>query len=261
MRTTFFLSVEAAGVRIVAGLNDVPLLVGEEPGGIVSTEPVQVWLKPAGNRLTVELSWPPDRAFLKGTARAEVTVFVHDPSSEAPKPAKVLARFRWPVPGVEEEYPRRHEERVEDPIPDPPPTLLWKEAAPIGELGSKDRTAILALVKKLHSALARRAGEEAFSLLQYRYEEEARAEGKPLERVRRAILDTYDWMFGTGELVVFPPLDPHSARFRRVADDRLVLVDRKDGLAAVYFENPAEGLAFGIPVYAARVRGEWRIAR
>lgn len=217
--------------------------------------------QPSGNRLTADLTWPAERKPVKGVARVEATLFVQDPDSEEPRPGKVLARLRWPINGVEEAYPYRHDEPVVEAIPDPPPCRLWQEAAPLPDPGEPDRTVILALIERLRAAFVARKPEDALALLSYRYEDEARAENRPAERVRDAVLSQYRWMLGQKGEIVSHPLAAEEARLRKVAGGKVLLVDRRDGGDAVTLESPESELGFGIPVFVAKIGRAWTIVR
>jgi len=261
MTSYYYLSVEATGVLATVGINDVPLVVGDKPGSLTATEPVNLWLLPSDNRITVDLAWPSGKPVTKGSASVEAVLFLHDSATEVPTPKRVLARFYWPSQEIEEQYPYHGEVRIEGSIADPPPTTLWQDAAALAEPSEAERREVLAIVEVLRSALIGKRLEDAFAVLTYRYKDEARAEGKPFERVRETVLEMYEWLVGQEGGLTSTPLTLEAARFRIVGAGKVLLVDRRDGVPAIYLENENADLAFGIPVYVARIGGKWTVVR
>jgi len=256
-----FLQVRAIGVASVVSVNDARVVVDLDAEGMAVTDPVDTWIKPRENTLAVDLNWPEGHPFVAGRASVEVELFAADPASERPKPGRVLARAVWPPPAQldrEEDYPIRLEEMFE--VEAPPPTRLWQEAEVVTSLGDWDRQEIFARVDRLQRALMTAQAEDAYTLLAYRYAEEARAEGKPEGRIKSAVLEGYRDMFGLGHLDFAPVGEEHLA-LRPHADQQVVQLTRQGRPFAIMALHRASGTGFGIPVYLARVRGEWTIVR
>ncbi len=261
MTRRFFLQVRALGAASVVSVNDTRTVVDPDAEGIAVIDPVDTWIKARENTLAVELSWPEEQEFVAGRASMEAELFIADPASERPKPGRVLARVVWPPSAHldrEEDYPATLQEAFEVEVP--PPTQLWQEAEVVHALGSWDRQEIFARVAELQRALATAQADEAYQLLSYRYAEEARAEGKPERRIKAAVLEGYRDMFGLGTLDFAPVGEEHLA-LRPHEDRQVVQVTRQGQPFTIMALHRPSGTGFGIPVFAARIRGEWVIVR
>ncbi|GIW72596.1 MAG: hypothetical protein KatS3mg102_2138 [Planctomycetota bacterium] len=256
MTELFYLRVESAGVAMRAGLDDAPLAWDLSGEGLYLPRPINQWLRSGTNALTVLVSAPTDPELAAVGARLRAEVFLHDSASPTPRPARVLARFRWPQEGLAESYP--YAARIAFELPQAPPVRLWAEAEPIAALGPQDRGAILEQTRALASAIAERRYEQAWRLVAYRYEEEARASGLELARLREQVLQQYAMIAEQPgcRLLALPEED---LELELVAGRRLVLVSRRRHPEAIAFED-ALG-AWRIGVYFARLGGHWVIAR
>jgi len=261
MTPRFYLHVRALGASSVVSVNDATVSVDIEADGVLVTDPVDTWVKPEENLLQVELRWPEEQTFTPGRVEAEATVFIADPGSDSPRPGRVLARFEWPPPGhVEEEdqYPLLQQVTFQaSPVP---ATRLWDEAESVTPLGQGDRAEIFRLVAELRHALMSQQPERAYDLLAYRYAEEARAEGKAEARIRAAVLEGYREMFSFGPLE-YAPVDEQNLLLRPLSDGKVVHAMRDGYQFAILALHRPSGTGFGIPVYLARVGGQWTIVR
>lgn len=254
----FYLYVKTTGIASFVGLNDVQIIKDPEAEGIITDEPVNQWLKPQKNQLNIFLSWPTDKQFTPNQAKAEVKLYIADPTSDVPKPGEVLASFNWPNPGEPEAYPYTLEETVE--IKTPPEMKLWTEGKPISEISEADKAVIIDLVEQLRKALLAKDTNLAFSLLQYRYTEEAMSEEKNPDQVRAAIIEQYNWLMGLGDLST-QPLTTQEASFTIVGDGHLVQINRGEHDPAVILEHQASNRCFAIPIYVAQINNKWTIVR
>ncbi len=271
MADLYYLSMRSNAVCCVLGVNDVPLVVDSDGEGYVTDVPILLWLKPGENRLTAYLTWPDGVTYEPGKAELEASAYLHDPSQEAPTPLDTLASFSWPLPGVPEAYPFPFERPFV--VSRPIATELWDRAEEIEELTDEDKREIVALVEKLRAAIDAKDAGGAYALQEFKYTEDAVAEGKPPERTREAVIEQYQWLFEQ-EHVRSDPLKLPQAQFRIVAGGQVVAVSRPNNVSAISIEQriPAppdeegeeafeEGLAFGIDVYVSRIDGVWTIVR
>jgi len=241
-----------------AGINDIPLVAEPKGEGIITDIPINYWLMPKNNRLTIKLFQPSEKPSDSGEAKVEAMIYIADPNSEFPKPGEVLAKFEWPGKGEPGTYPYILDMPFD--ITGPIYTSLWREAGRIESVTDEDKISILNLAEKLRRALLNKEAEKAYSLLEYRYTDEAWAENKDPERIRSVVIGQYHWMFGFGDLTA-DPLTIGNSEFAIVGDNRLVHVRHKNYHPAITLKHEESGHFFGIPVYAARIKGKWIIAR
>ena len=256
-----YISVKSSNLAIRAGLNGMPIVSDRGGTGIVITEPVNVWLKPDANTLSVWLSGSPGQPGL-GVGSAEVSVFVHDPREELPTPALVLATFSWPPeasPGDQAVFVS--DEPLMTQPRETPPLRLWSEAPQLAEPTQAERDEMLALVEDLREAAAEQDTEGILRLLRYRYQEEAAAEGRPVIRIEENVTSLWNWLFGLEGRMETIALPPVQARFEMVADHRAVLITREDGTDALLIEKPQAELGFGVRIVMARILDNWTIVR
>lgn len=261
MTRRYFLHVRATGIASVFSVNDAPVVVDLAADGVVVTDPVDTWIKPGKNQLVVDLGWPAGVDFVTGQASVQVQLFIADPGSESPRPGQTLARFVWPPAGhldQYDQYPLRHPVIFD--VAPAPPTLLWHEAEVVTQLGQRDRAQIFQRVSELRQALMNEQPDLAYGLLAYRYAEEARAEGKSEGQIAAAVAEGYRDMFSFGHLD-YAPVDEQSLVLRPHADQQVVHVMRDGYQFAIMALHRPSGTGFGIPVYMARIRGEWTIVR
>ena len=255
MPSYYYLDVQATEAVSFIGVNGVPVVADPRGRGARCVRPINEWLLPQGNQLTLSLSWPEAKPRQPGKALVRAAVFLADPNSEFPRPLQTLAEFKWPLPDRPETYPYQH--RAAFRIPEVVPTRLWSEAPKVEELAEKDRGAILKLVEGLRAALLAKDPQAAFGFLEYRYADDARANYKAFDRIREVVIQQYGWMMKND--LTSNHLDPESAAFELVGDGRLVRVTRQRLESAILLESAEQ--FFGIEVYAAKIRGVWTLVR
>lgn len=253
----YAMSVNTQGVGFRGGLNGVPIERDLDGEGLVTNAPLNAWIMPEENVFFADLFWPPRLPYAPGQARMAAMVFLCDPDAEYAKPGQVLAEFAWPLPDGPEEYPYRHRQEIEETYP--VPTQLWGEAERIETLSAADRSAIVALVGRLREAFEAKDVDAAYDILRYRSHELARAEyHEDMDEIEGIDKEQMGWMLGQPELVA-SPWGEGTAAFEVVAQDHLVHVMRKDETPAFNLAN--ERFTFDFEIYAARVGGEWIVAR
>ena len=261
MTPRFYLQFRALGSASLISVNDATVSVDLEADGVVVTDPVDTWIKPEENLLQLELQWPGGRPFATGQAAVEATLFIADPGSESPRPGRVLARMEWPPHGhveQEDDYPVRRQVTFQ--AGPAPATRLWQEAETVTPLAQIDRAEIFGRVAELRQALMTQQPERAYDLLSYRYAEEARAEGKSEARIRAAVLEGYQEMYGFGQLD-YAPVEEQHLILRPLSDGKVVHVMRDGYQFAIMALHRPSGTGFCIPVYMARINGQWSIVR
>ncbi len=257
MPELFYLQVVAEGAGSAVGVNDVPLVIDSDGGGISIVRPINEWLMPDNNRLSVFLHWPETRTYAAGLARVRASVFIGHPAAEWPQPLRVLADFQWPQPDQPEAYPYTFAAPLA--VRPPPLTTLWRRATQLRAVEPPDRAALVALVERFRAALLGADPQAAFGLVAERFADDARAYGKDPDRVRDVVLTQYrELMSEPGRLS--SPLELQTAAFDVVADGYLVRVTRGGTEPAIRIRT-AEDTHYGIDVYAAKLDGAWQLAR
>jgi len=253
----YYLSVRWTHAASSVAVNGVPLVVDAAGGGIATDVPINLWLPPGENELSVFLRWPTHAPYEAGVAAGEAHAYLHDPSADVPTPALTLARFEWPPPVGPEVYPFTI--RLPMPIKEPPPSEVWDQAEVLKELSEADRGALESLAADLIGGVRAGDAPRAFDLQEYKWRETARAEYKDFERVRKAGLEQLEWLAQRPGLRA-EPLSTEDLVFDLAAGGRVALVTRSDARSPVLLEDD-EGLVFELPIYAARLKGRWTLVR
>lgn len=257
MTPLYYIKVESRSVGLAAGVNDAPLALDTAAEGLAKSRPLNEWILPHGNRLTAFFFWPEKTPFKPGLARTRIELFIADPAQAAPRPQQVLATLDWPPANEPEAYPRKLSAPFD--AASAPPTQVWTQAAPAAPLNSNDRQAILKLVENLRLALMGDDPQAAYKASMEKFEEQARAYGKPPERVRQATIEQFQ-MITTQPKRRSDPLPESEALLEPVADGRVIRVARVGDRDAVVI-HAGKGGKFSIPVYVAKYGKEWRIVR
>lgn len=254
----FYLSVNSVNLITNFRINDVFILSDPNAKGIVSDEPINLWIKPKTNRFTVELDLPKSEELNPALGKVNAVLFISDPESEIPKPGKILTKFIWPIPDQESVFPYVFNGTFD--VENPPDTYLWKDAEQIETLIDKDKEEMINKVNGLIDAFLKKDINRILSNLEYRFEEEARAEGKSAERIREVVTEQYNWMFGLGELTA-EKLDNSNAVLKIVGDSKVVQINKNQYDPAIIIQNEPSDLNFGINVFFAKIKGNWIIVR
>jgi len=252
----YFLDIFSTGVEANIGLNGVPVLTDGKGAGVRTILPVNEWLWPGENYLTIHIAWPEHRSYSIGQAELKVSLFEADPDHDIPEPMTVHAEAVWPLATGPELYP--HHFKVPAKIELAPPTRLWSEAEVVEKLTDEHKTEILAQIEQLRQALMNRNAEAALKLLTYRHLDEARAYGSPVEELQANVGKQYG-MIWSEPSPVSAPLDPESATFIAGISKKLFKVAGPNFKEALVIQTgKAE---YQIPICAAKVSGRWLIAR
>lgn len=245
----------ASGLATALELNGVPLLVDATGEGIGTLKTVNAWIVPGENRFEMLISAAHEE-FIRGEGLVETRIFIADPAAEIPKPGVVLGEVRWPSEEIGPTLPYLARGTFEArPAPE---TRLWGEAEPVGTLGEADRKAILDLVARLRASLAAGRAGEAFDLCRYKFEDEARADGLAVARIRKSVVE--DWEeFASQPGARVPETPPGEMILQVVARGRLVKAGRTGTGETVCIESPE--MRTVLRLYFAKVSGAWKIVR
>jgi hypothetical protein len=269
MADQYILDVESRRVGARIGVNGVPLAVDNIGEGQRMVRGINEWILPKyldkdkevqPNELTMHLFWPPGKDYHPGEAFARASVYIAAEGSTSPQPRIMLAELNWPALGGLEAYP--YTGRLPFSIYDAPPTRLWAEAQQIEELTNNDREQIWQVVENFRSVLApMQSREAAYDITAYKFEDQARADGLELKRLRAMALIQYG-VFRQFASPVTNELSFEQLNFQIMADRKVVLVtDGPENEVFVLYEEAKPEIKYAIDVYVSRIAGEWRIVR
>ena len=257
MAEQYYLEVKALNVGVFAGINDVSIVSDASGEGVSTLRPINEWILPKRNCLTVSLAWPAGKEFKPGLASVEASVFVADPDSPFPAPGQVLARASWPTVNHEEAYP--FEIAVPFEIRNPTGATLWDRATPVRVLTPRDEARILEMINGFELALLARDAQRAYSFVAYRFEDDAAAYGKDPERIREVVLEQYEMLMSEPGFSVVPFDKDKDVEFEIVGMGCVVMVSRAGGGAAIQLR--ADSMNAEIAVFASKLDNEWIIGR
>lgn len=252
----YYLDIHSTGVQSHIGLNNLPLLTDATGAGVRTLLPVNEWIMPGTNTLTVHVSWPESRPYAKGLAEVAVSLFEADPASEFPTAKQVLAEVTWPHPTDPETYPKRLEKAVK--IELVPPTTLWADAETITQLADPDRAAILTLTENFRQTLMAGDFEAAVKFLGYRCSDDALANGLQADEVRSTLIEQFKFMMSE-PAPASSPLDPEAASFQIGAAGKVVKVAGPNHKDAIVIET--QEARYQIAIFAAKIGGRWTLVR
>lgn len=263
----YFLKVSASGLTVLVHLNGVPVVVDQDGFGIEQTLPVNQWLRPDQNTLSITLDLPspdPDDEDAEEIGdmpqTAQVSLFLHQQGASSPTPAVTLAQFDWPIAGQRPAYPHTWSQPLEGPVNVPPGMTLWNRTKPVSSVDAQARNAIYGLATTVAKLLREQRLDEAFQYLSLRYRDEAIAEGKPPEQIKTAVIEMWQVMVGIPDIgLAEMPID--AFEFNLVGDQHVVEMVRKDGMPAILFEDEEDETIYGIPLYFSVVDNQWVIIR
>ncbi|ARN56918.1 hypothetical protein [Sedimentisphaera salicampi] len=265
-RPYYALDIRVKGIEFELKINDVSLFSDPEAEGLKVQSPVNDWLFEGLNIFDFILYEPkplPKANAQQGEesqepAKPEMLVKLSsiDFSGEYPQPDEVLMECRFPS----EEIPKlsaMHTKEVK--LEEAPESTLWSQAEDITGRELEAEQTARKMIKEFAGSLESRNFEAAFEMMRYKFKEYASANGFEFERIREVVLEQYAMI----EEFDFHYEDvPDSATAHVIeGDGRILRVFRKDDKPAVVFSNPEEDSCFGIPIYIARIGGEWKFVR
>ena len=260
--TYHLLKLNTAGLTTIAGVNGAPLLVDPSGFGLGGGTGVNPWLKPGINKLTISLAKPPPPgpSILlppppMPPIRVRAQVYTVKANSSDNEPDKILAKFERTANDAD---PLPLEREIAFAVEDPPPVRLWNDAAQMDGISPADKQQLKALVQKHADAIITRNVDGLVALLDYKTTDSALAEGQDPGAARRVIQNQYrDAMFSEPKLNTDVQLD--QLNFKLIVGGQVVWIFRSLAKPALVVTSPTK--RFTLPIYAAMIRGTWRIVR
>jgi|GEM_PF-1861569 len=251
----YFLSVEAVNIHATVTLNGAPLVVHKDGTGLTVDKPVTTWLMPGKNKLEVNLNPLPNEPSIRGSIK--VSIFLHDPSSDSPTPSKVYADVLYPTGDVDENS-AAFSKKVEFNFTDEVITNLWRDAKTLTGISDGDKKIIFDIVENLRNSLLSKDTSEATNLQIYKIQEDALAENKDFKKIISVTNSTYQWLSQQKGLTS-NTVSLEDIRLKLLADNKVVYVSKANGDNVLQLES--DDLFFEIPIYMAKINGEWKLVR
>lgn len=254
------LQLNTYGLSAVIGINRAHTVVDRNGAGVGTIRPINEWVMPGENTLDILLA-PAEGDPGVDTAEVKAALFVADPARGDDAPATTLVQFAWPLPP-----PARaslpYMVSMPFAVTSPPPTTLWVDAPVIADLTEADRNDILAVIERYRAALLDHDASTAFTLMEYRYRDVARAHGHDQDAMETSVREHYAELFARAPLHC-PPLSRAEAVFTLVGAGKVVMVNRGLGTHALHFESGTAPTRtfFDIGIHMARIDGLWTIVR
>lgn len=253
----YYISVETNNIISSIGINGIPLLQDNEGLGRRVNWPISSWIMNGDNTINVALKKTSKDQ--KVAPYFDIKVFLHDPSSDIPKPKEIYVHY------ASKEVVEKHGEislpfvgTANFNFNKPTPTKLWSEARQLTDLTMSHKQNIVKLVNYLEQSILNKKVDNVLKLQQYKIHEDAVAEGHPINEIEDAVRTNYEWLFKTyqfdGSILTLDEAD-----FRLCGNNKIVYVYRKNGKPAVFFRTKDE--EFDIPVYIAIINNTWTIVR
>ena len=243
------LSMWSRGVRVVGGVNDAPILFGDPHGQTRQARmPINWWLMPGQNLLTVRVE------LLAGAEPPLLDVAIAFPEDEDPP----LCRVGWGMPDGVEFAP------FDVRLPFHPPKVgqsrVWHDATVIEDLSEPQRKGAKALAMEIHGAFANRDVDAIMKRLDYRLEEMVLAfEVDPNTHPAGVREDMEGLVQRAGYGV--EPLDQDAIQVNPCCGGRIFQLARADGGPLIRTLETETSAPTTMQVYAALIRGEWRVVR
>ncbi len=244
------LTVRMRGLVADVGVLDAPLirnLTGEE---MQRSYPVDLWLAPEGNVLTLSASPLPD-----GPPGEDILL---DVALVDPESRKALTRLTWTAPGASEFEPFR----TGFPFVPPaiPPTQWWDDLDPVAEFTDADFDALRDAGMALYAAFTRKSVDDVIAVLDYRLAEFSRAFTVDLADHRAEVREQLSAKLASPDFALEPAIRDE-LRVSPCADGRAYHLSRGDGSELITFAETAEAYAGSMQVYVGRVKGTWQVVR
>lgn len=250
----YYLHLETKNAIVTVLLNDAPIVKSNELDSISTVEPINTWLLDAHNSLSLKIEKPSDdgKEYLPSIS---ASIFLHDDASETPKPKEILVTVEFSG-DTESNYPATISKEINATFS--VGTKLWREATPVSSLTDTDKKTIISLVNAFSNSLYTSDIMQAIKLQQYKIEDDAIAENKPVTQIENAVKTNYHWL-SEQKGIVSHPLSVDTATFSACYDNRLIYIQRINGDEAVMLES--DDLYFDVPIYVSKINGEWNIVR
>lgn len=257
--TYTYIDVKLKNVKAKIALNGKVIVENAEGETINSTEMVNLWVLPKGNKLSVNLNPIDENSTVM--PRVEIFVYLHDNKKEFPTPQKIYAKYDYA-----EELEKNSELKLPVSVTREMnfdyviPTKIWGVADSIKSLSDGDKNEIIALVNGLEKSILEKNVDNVVKYFKYKISEDASAEGKTFERLKEVTTEDFNWAFSQGDLASDGnSLNLKNAEFSLCCANRILHVGRKTGLDAISITSPK--LSLDMEVGVAKINGSWVIVR
>lgn len=253
------------GVQAEIEINGVPILSGERAMfQNFGTIPVNKWLKPDKNIVTVKLKALPKNSDETGKFEVFLAAANKDQMvsvGAAPKGADESPRvfeFKWESGISKEKLPL--EKRFEFTPKAVPVLELWTKTEvlkldPETEKGAKE------FLKVISEAFVKKNVDKLATVIEFTMNDENRSmfeEPRSLSDIKEDVKETVKMW--NSEKAKFQPIDIASVKMILVAENRVIWVTDKRGKPVLRAKS-SKGGEFSNDVYIARIGGKWVLAR
>lgn len=247
-----YIKVEMTDAISDISINGVPFIKNLDTDGLVTTEPVNLWLRNGEN--TISYSIYPHEESTGYSPKLSASIFLHDDKQEMPTPLKILATIEHTSdPEVKYPFTKSIKFNINNKIF----TKLWDDAETINSINSQDKAQMIQLANKLANSVLNNT-KQAVDLQLYKIQEDALSEGKTVDRLKEVAAKSYEWLQKQENLKI-DEIDPDEIKFNICGSGQLINMTRKNNEDAIIIES--EDMYFDIGLYFARIKGNWTIVR
>ena len=255
--TYYYLSLQCKGVVCSIELNGVVIVEDKTGNGINADIPVNAWIMPSGNVLTMNVY-----AEISEDNHLETKLYIHDNESMRPTPKVTLVETSYPVEPIGILPLTIPLPILDEKLEYIPETKLWSEAEQIEELSDQDKTELLSLAESVRQTMDKKDAAGTYQLLRYRFDDMARADYHSPEKIKEVAIKQYEWVFDEASSeTTSEQLTIENAKFKIAADNKLALLHHETGREAVVFTDPINQDITAIDIFASKINGEWVITR
>jgi hypothetical protein len=255
MPDLYFLAVNSNSIYTTVLLNDVPLIDLRDGSSVMNETPVAGWLIPGSNTLKLVVRAAPEKERITGDVSA--SIYLHDNTSDVPKPLKVLAEIRFPNEDSDPDKKLDTVERVFEFSGDTK-ARLWSEAQSISSINEGDKSEMLSLVEALGNAIIKGDIDKAIELQKYKIMDDAIIEGDSPEDIEMVVKANYNWL-QSQEGIALHHYNSNEVEYSLMAHDKVVKLTKNSGEEILQLES--SDLFFEIPVFVSKINGAWKIVR
>jgi hypothetical protein len=255
MTDIYFLVVNSNNIYATVLLNDVPLVDLKDGSSIMNEIPVAGWLMPGSNALKIIARAKPEVDRI--TAEISASIYLHDSTSDVPKPLKTVATIKFS--GEDSDF-EKNEESVEITFEfsGEVKAKLWSEAETLSTISEKDKSVIISLVDGLGKAIINGEIDRAIDLQSYKIMDDALIEGSTPEEIEQAIKANYTWLKGQKGIELHK-YNQREIEYTFMDKNKVVKLTRDGGEEILQLES--SDLFFEIPVFVSKINGVWKIVR
>lgn len=253
MPAYYVLSIDKENIITQLDINGVPLVI-ETDKNLHKKEQINRWIASTQNNLRVRLEWPQETPYEAGLAKFTIRLEALQPDQKVGTTPS-LVEYTWPPTRSEEKYP--FEIKMDFQADEVPPSQLWLKAESI-EFNDAAKKQIFELLKSLHGALNQGEVDKAAKILDFKGVDSAQSHYISEDQARQQQREFIEFFVeNPGKM---QPLELEEFEFHVIADNRLVWVT-KEHFQPVLQKKANSGANFLLPVYFAKIAGNWLIAR